>query len=865
MFKKKSKKSKDPASITKSDISEPQNPVHKINVTHDQTKQELVGLPRQWSNLIDKKFVKKRSAYVDPTQITEVAPVKLIIGHKSSLTPEQKAAGLTRKISLDRSNSLRMKYNEKFKIEQTNNFQTLNETDENELDDDSSERVKRSSSSSEASSSTSARSENSRSSSQKVSQIFHTSQNNVEPRENSNTSPENWNSSNYDARPTQPPKRIQENNFASTHEYSQLKFEDPRQSNNKFDHPFYKTAEPSPPPIAAPRTKLPPPIAPKPRRTVQQYNNNNNNNFIPNQQEKHAPDMNRSAKSTNQNSGYSESGRWSSQSMQPHNFKFDNLTKNANSDYTSSNDTVSRNSTLIPPTNTSQNRPRHQNSPPKIDNPFDQSRNLNPQHQNNTRQEGRAVIQRTEIPDKSRTISYLDSDAKLGKIDTSFQLRSYDDEEYCQLSQQRVRETDRRMERESVSSSIQNLDLSFQKSDNFGTLDRNGGSDFSSRPHEAQISILRTTNKKMAKSATNLNQSGVTFKTRVKVKDLDGGARTNSEEYLPLAAAHKKQPTRSFDNLARRQNSLDLDSDDKTKMSCMEDPSHLNDDEFKNYLQSLCSRKDPKYRFKNLKKIGEGSTFTSYKADDPFLKQTVNIKIMSIRKHARRELIFNEVLVLKEYQHPNIVGFFESYLVDDNLWISSEYMRGGSLTTYITKRKIKFKEPQIVYIIKSLLKVLVFLHSHGIIHRDIKSDSVLLTEEGIVKLSDFGYCGQISQEYPKRRSLVGTPYWMAPEVASNRPYGTEADIWSLGILIIEIVERQPPYFNQSLKQVMKTIVDSPAPMLKDTKNVSRLLTGFVAQCLEKNVLKRSSAKDLLTHPFMCQNVSSEVIDFVVTK
>ena len=470
------------------------------------------------------------------------------------------------------------------------------------------------------------------------------------------------------------------------------------------------------------------------------------------------------------------------------------------------------------------------------------------------------------LSSNSKTLSHIEpnhSEAK-GNL-PKFSIQSYDDEEYEQISQKRVRDVDRRMERESMSASVQNLDISHSTiNSNFNTINRN--SDFDNRPQESQMSILRPRNKKMAKSATNLSQAqaGVTFKQRVKVKELDGGdERENTEEYFPLAIPAQPKQTK-FDQFARRKSSGEVEAEIKP-MNCMEDQSHLNDDEFKNILHSLCSNKDPKYRFKSMKKLGEGSTYTSYKAEDIFLKQTVSLKIMSIRKHARRELMFNEVLVLKEYQHPNIVGFFDSYLVGDNLWISSEYMRGGTLTSYITKRKIKFKEPQIVYIVQSLLKVLVFIHSKGIIHRDIKSDSVSLTEEGIVKLSDFGYCGQISQEYPKRRSLVGTPHWMAPEVALSRPYGTEADIWSLGILIIEIKEKQPPHFDQGLKQVMKTIADSPAPTFRDPKSASRMLIGFVAQCLEKNVLKRPSAKELLLHPLMCENLSSEVIDFVVTK
>lgn len=146
---------------------------------------------------------------------------------------------------------------------------------------------------------------------------------------------------------------------------------------------------------------------------------------------------------------------------------------------------------------------------------------------------------------------------------------------------------------------------------------------------------------------------------------------------------------------------------------------------------------------------------------------------MDLRKQQRRELLFNEVVILRDYHHPNIVETYNSYLVNDELWVVMEYLEGGALTDIVTHSRMD--EEQIATVCKQVLKALAYLHSQGVIHRDIKSDSILLASDGRVKLSDFGFCAQVSQELPKRKSLVGTPYWMSPEVISRLLYGPEVD------------------------------------------------------------------------------------------
>lgn len=242
---------------------------------------------------------------------------------------------------------------------------------------------------------------------------------------------------------------------------------------------------------------------------------------------------------------------------------------------------------------------------------------------------------------------------------------------------------------------------------------------------------------------------------------------------------------------------------------------------------------------------------------------------MDLRKQQRRELLFNEVVILRDYHHPNIVETYNSYLVNDELWVVMEYLEGGALTDIVTHSRMD--EEQIATVCKQVLKALSYLHSQGVIHRDIKSDSILLASDGRVKLSDFGFCAQVSQELPKRKSLVGTPYWMSPEVISRLLYGPEVDgkidearmltkmlnnffslVWSLGIMVIEMIDGEPPFFNEPPLQAMRRIRDMPPPSLKNAHKVSSRLRRFLDRMLVRDPASRATASELLTDPFLLQ-------------
>lgn len=180
------------------------------------------------------------------------------------------------------------------------------------------------------------------------------------------------------------------------------------------------------------------------------------------------------------------------------------------------------------------------------------------------------------------------------------------------------------------------------------------------------------------------------------------------------------------------------------------------------------------------------------------------------------------------------------------------------MTDIVTKARMD--ENQIATVCKSVLQALAFLHANGVIHRDIKSDSILLSNDGRVKLTDFGFVAQVSADLQKRKSLVGTPYWMAPEVISRLPYGTEVDIWSLGIMIIEMIDGEPPYFDQPPLQAMRFIRDMPPPRFKDgMARVSPRLQGFLDRMLVRDPTQRATAAELLEHPFIRHAASNNCL------
>uniref|UniRef100_A0A665T366 non-specific serine/threonine protein kinase n=1 Tax=Echeneis naucrates TaxID=173247 RepID=A0A665T366_ECHNA len=264
----------------------------------------------------------------------------------------------------------------------------------------------------------------------------------------------------------------------------------------------------------------------------------------------------------------------------------------------------------------------------------------------------------------------------------------------------------------------------------------------------------------------------------------------------------------------------------------------MSDEEILEKLRTIVSVGDPKKKYTRFEKIGQGASGTVYTAIDIATGQEVAIKQMNLQQQPKKELIINEILVMRENKNPNIVNYLDSYLVGDELWVVMEYLAGGSLTDVVTETCMD--EAQIAAVCREFL-FCKWLSEESCKHESPPSRPLP---------ADFGFCAQITPEQSKRSTMVGTPYWMAPEVVTRKAYGPKVDIWSLGIMAIEMVEGEPPYLNENPLRALYLIATNGTPELQNPEKLSTIFRDFLNRCLEMDVEKRGSAKELLQHQFL---------------
>lgn len=275
----------------------------------------------------------------------------------------------------------------------------------------------------------------------------------------------------------------------------------------------------------------------------------------------------------------------------------------------------------------------------------------------------------------------------------------------------------------------------------------------------------------------------------------------------------------------------------------------------------LAALRDPAGIFELVQVVGNGTYGQVYKGRHVKTGQLAAIKVMNVTENEEEEIKL-EINMLKKYSHHrNIATYYGAFVKkspagqDDQLWLVMEYCGAGSVTDLVKKTKGNcFKEDWIAYICREVLRGLAHLHAHHVIHRDIKGQNVLLTENAEVKLVDFGVSAQLDRTIGRRNTFIGTPYWMAPEVIAceenpDSTYDYRSDLWSLGITAIEMAEGAPPLCDMHPMRALFLIPRNPPPKLKSRKWSKKFL-NFVESCLVKHYLHRPSTETLLKHSFI---------------
>ncbi|XP_073344028.1 TRAF2 and NCK interacting kinase b isoform X4 [Pagrus major] len=275
----------------------------------------------------------------------------------------------------------------------------------------------------------------------------------------------------------------------------------------------------------------------------------------------------------------------------------------------------------------------------------------------------------------------------------------------------------------------------------------------------------------------------------------------------------------------------------------------------------LSALRDPAGIFELVELVGNGTYGQVYKGRHVKTGQLAAIKVMDVTGDEEEE-IKAEINMLKKYSHHrNIATYYGAFIkknppgMDDQLWLVMEFCGAGSVTDLIKNTKGNtLKEEWIAYVCREILRGLTHLHQHKVIHRDIKGQNVLLTENAEVKLVDFGVSAQLDRTVGRRNTFIGTPYWMAPEVIAcdenpDATYDFKSDLWSLGITAIEMAEGAPPLCDMHPMRALFLIPRNPAPRLK-SKKWSKKFQSFIESCLVKSHSQRPSTEQLLKHPFI---------------
>ncbi|KAM8782956.1 STE20-like serine/threonine-protein kinase isoform 2-T2 [Rhynchonycteris naso] len=265
--------------------------------------------------------------------------------------------------------------------------------------------------------------------------------------------------------------------------------------------------------------------------------------------------------------------------------------------------------------------------------------------------------------------------------------------------------------------------------------------------------------------------------------------------------------------------------------------------------------------------LGDGAFGKVYKAQNKETNVLAAAKVIDTKSEEELEDYMVEIDILASCDHPNIVKLLDAFYYENNLWILIEFCAGGAVDAVMLELERPLTESQIQVVCKQTLEALNYLHDNKIIHRDLKAGNILFTLDGDIKLADFGVSAKNTRTLQRRDSFIGTPYWMAPEVvmcetSKDRPYDYKADVWSLGITLIEMAEIEPPHHELNPMRVLLKIAKSEPPTLAQPSKWSSNFKDFLRKCLEKNVDSRWTTSQLLQHPFVTVDTNRPIRELI---
>jgi thiamine kinase-like enzyme len=256
--------------------------------------------------------------------------------------------------------------------------------------------------------------------------------------------------------------------------------------------------------------------------------------------------------------------------------------------------------------------------------------------------------------------------------------------------------------------------------------------------------------------------------------------------------------------------------------------------------------KDTKKLFKNLEFSGKGGFGRVFGGKDIATRHRVAIKKLPHVTDKDKRNNYSEIAFLMTCEHPNIVKFLSAYEVKEEVWIVMEFLEGGTLNEAVKVHQ--FSEKHIAYVAREMLKGLKYLHAQGFVHRDLKSANVMMSIDGDIKLIDFGLCADVSEG--ERVQMLGSPFWMPPEMIHRKPHGCAADIWSFAVCILEMYLKEPPNSSSRLRAMY--YIGTEGCKHHIPSRASEQARDFLGRCLEMDPSKRATAVELLEHPFVTQ-------------